>query len=719
MKRQEWFSRRAGLWVKFVVLAATMMVVAGCGESGIDRFALVSRHNVVLTKPDCLSPLSVGNGKFAFTADVTGLQSFPEIYEKGIPLTTMSDWGWHTFANPEKYSLAETYKFYDTHGRQVAYPSNRQCAAGIWLRENPHRLDLGRVGLKLMRKDGTAIGLAELTDIHQKLDLWRGMLTSRFKADGQPVEVQTCCHPEKDMIAVRITSPLIAGGQLQVEVKFPYGSGGWGPGAADWSKPELHQTTVSSPTAGRVDIHRKLDKDEYYVSLVSTPTGAFKEVARHSYSLIPASQDGRFEFVCEFSPEPICESLPGVSQGQSICRTYWQKFWSDGGAIDLSGSTDTRAHELERLIIVSQYLTAIQCAGTMPPQEAGLTCNSWHGKFHLEMHGWHGVHFALWGRIGLLERSMSWYSKILPQARQVAREQGYSGARWPKMVGPDGREGPSLIGPFRITQQGNPIYLAELCYRAKPTGETLEKYKEIIFESAEFMRSFMFWDEGRGCYVLGPPLISGAEHSNDHPEKNQNPLVELSYWAYGLEVAQKWQERLGLPREAGWDHILDNLSPLPVEDGVYMDTETVANTFSRRGRPAMLEALGWMPGTIVDHEIMRRTLHKVMETLKQWDLWGTDGPMIAMTAARLGEPELAIEALLMNIRGPGGQELYLANGNSYMDANLPVYLPANGGLLAAVAMMAAGWDGCPDRDTPGFPDNGRWVVRWECLHKMP
>jgi len=718
MKKQMRLGGLTGMPVKIVVLAM-MMWLAGCGAAGIDRFALVSRHNVVVSEPDCLSPLSVGNGKFAFTADVTGLQSFAGFYEKGTPLATMSDWGWHTFANPHKYSLAETYRYYDTHGRQVAYPRDRDCAAGIWLRENPHRLDLGRVGLKLTKADGTAMGLEELTDIHQTLDLWRGILISRFKADGQSVEVQTCSHSEKDMIAVRIISPLISSGQLQLEIKFPYGSGNWGPCAADWSQSELHQSTVSRPTAGRVDIHRKLDDDEYYVSLATTPAGGFKETARHGYTIIPVSQEGRFEFVCEFSPEPVGGSLPTVTQTQSTCRRYWEQFWSNGGAIDLSGSTDSRAHELERLIVLSQYLTAIQCAGTMPPQESGLTCNSWYGKFHLEMHGWHSVHFALWGRIELLERSMAWYARILPQARKVAREQGYSGARWPKMVGPDGREGPSLIGPFRVTQQGNPVYLAELCYRTKPTGETLDKYKEIVFESAEFMRSFMFWDEDRRCYVLGPPLVSGMEFPYEHPEKYQNPLVELSYWAYGLETAQKWRERLGLSRQESWDHILDNLSPLPVEDGLYMDTETVPNTFSHGGRPAMLEALGWMPGTIVDHEIMRRTLHKVMETLEQWQLWGTDGPMIAMTAARLGEPELAIKALLMNIQGADGHKLYLANGNSYMGANLPVYLPGNGGLLAAVAMMAAGWDGCPNRDAPGFPEDGGWVVKWQGLHKMP
>ena len=61
---------------------------------------------------------------------------------------------------------------------------------------------------------------------------------------------------------------------------------------------------------------------------------------------------------------------------------------------------------------------------------------------------------------------------------------------------------------------------------------------------------------------------------------------------------------------------------------------------------------------------------------------------------------------------------YLANGHNYQRANLPLYLPGNGGLLYATAMMAAGWDGAPKRNAPGFPANG-WVVRHEGLRVAP
>ena len=47
---------------------------------GVDRRALVRRHNVTLSTPELLTPLSVGNGEFVFTADITGLQTYPEYW---------------------------------------------------------------------------------------------------------------------------------------------------------------------------------------------------------------------------------------------------------------------------------------------------------------------------------------------------------------------------------------------------------------------------------------------------------------------------------------------------------------------------------------------------------------------------------------------------------------------------------------------------------------
>ena len=101
--------------------------------------------------------------------------------------------------------------------------------------------------------------------------------------------------------------------------------------------------------------------------------------------------------------------------------------------MDFGGQPGPRAAELERRVVLSQYLTAIQCAGSMPPQETGLTCNSWYGKFHLEMHWWHAAHFALWGRAPLMERSLGVVrADFSGGAREKARRQGYPARAGPR-----------------------------------------------------------------------------------------------------------------------------------------------------------------------------------------------------------------------------------------------------------------------------------------------
>jgi hypothetical protein len=123
----------------------------------------------------------------------------------------------------------------------------------------------------------------------------------------------------------------------------------------------------------------------------------------------------------------------------------------------------------------------------------------------------------------------------------------------------------------------------------------------------------------------------------------------------------------------------------------------------------MLGALGFLPGDNVDRETMRRTLHK---TLKEWkwnETWGWDYPLTALTAARLHEPKLAVDALLMITE----KNRYLRNGHNWQRENLPCYLPANGGLLYAIAMMAGGWKDGPRTHAPGFPTDRSWMVRWE------
>jgi hypothetical protein len=698
----------------FVLLAT----LAG-NAAPINRHALVARHDVVLTHFDAANPLSVGNGEFCFTVDATGLQTFPEAFEKTTPLGTLSDWGWHTSPNPDGWDIDKfQFKEYtNLLGRAVPYadvPHNQQTPEIKWLRANPHRLHLGQIGFILKHADGSPTRTNDLSNVSQRLDLWNGEITSHFQFDGKPVDVETVCDPELDAVAVRVKSPLLKSERLAIQIHFPYGTGDVK--TADWSQPGAHETVCSEDTINAGHFARKLDNDTYVMDAEWSAGASITNTAKHQFEILPGKNSGELELVCEFAPKANAR-LTDFAGAKTAAQKNWSYFWQSGGAIDLSGSQDPRWFELERRIVLSQYLTAIQNAGENPPQETGLTYNSWEGKFHLEMHWWHEAHFALWNRLPLLEKSLGYYQKILHRAEGTAKKQGYAGARWPKMTSPSGAESPSPVGPFLVWQEPHPVFYAELCWREHRDRATLEKYRDIVFQTADFMASYATWDTNTSRYVLGPTLQCAQEIFPK--DKTFNPTFELTYFRWALETAQNWRERLDLPREKKWDAVLNRLAKPPVAVGKYLFTETTPDSYTNpkwnADHPAVVGALSFVPGPQIDLPTMRNTFDWIWQNWNWPDTWGWDYPLLAMTAARLGEPERAIDALLLDTP----KNHYALNGHVYQRPGLTIYLPANGGLLYAAALMAAGWDGAPKRYAPGFPDNGQWNVRWENLSVAP
>jgi hypothetical protein len=348
---------------------------------------------------------------------------------------------------------------------------------------------------------------------------------------------------------------------------------------------------------------------------------------------------------------------------------------------------------------------------------------------------WHLVDFVLWGHPEVVEKMLQWYNHVAyPVARQIAQRQGFKGVRWMKMTDPWAGEAPSNTGSFLIWQQPHYIYLAEEMYRANPSTETLREYGAQVEATAEFMADFVSFDAQQRRYVL-----KGATAMQECMTKDisYNHPFELAYWRYGLSVAQQWRVRQGKPRIAHWDDIIAHLSPLPEVDGIYTAGVPIGNsrrheafgpfdapakkieTFAEKCRsdhPAVLGVCGLLPSTpVYSHAKMRETLRWVMQNWNWHTTWGWDYGMIAMAAARLGDPETALQALLVDTQ----KNTYLPNGHNFQTPDrLRVYLPGNASLLIAVAMMCAGWDGCVDSPNPGFPKNGQWDVRWEGLQRM-
>jgi len=714
------FCRQIEKAYKYFVFSLCLSVfVADLQAQKINRIEVVRRHNIIINKIDSLSSLSVGNGNFAFTVDATGMQSFPDAYAKGVPLGTQSVWGWHSFPNTENLEVEQAQKTYSLEGRQISYtvqPKEPELAkkAVEYFRVNQHRLQLGNIGLEIKKKDGTLATVNDIGNINQQLDLWTGIITSSFTIEGVPVKVITVCHQQQDIVSFKIASPLLKEQRLQIRLRFPFPNGQWKDVGNDWSH-AAQQQSVFMPSANGATVKRIIDTTIYYTSFSWDQKGSITQKEPHWFSIQPDQSADNFSVNFRFSRSFSKKGAANFDIILQNSQQQWKKFWLSGGAVDFSGTKDLRAFEIERRTILSQYLTKIQCSSAYPPQETGLTYNSWYGKPHLEMHWWHAVHYAQWGRVELMEKSLDWYFKVADKAYALAKRQGFDGLRWQKMTDNDGNESPSSVGAFLIWQQPHFIYMAELLYRAKPTKQTLNKYKDLLFATADFMASFPSYNAQTRKYNLGKGVIPAQECFD--AVNTFNPTYELAYWSWALQKAQEWRKRLGLVPDKKWQTIIDNLAPLPQLNGVYLATESTPDCYEPNSRyltdhPAVLGAYSSLPAVHgLNTVIMKNTFDTVWKVWKWNDTWGWDFPLVAMTAARLHLPEKAVDALLMPIK----TNTYLVNGHNYQDDRLTIYLPGNGGVLNAVALMCTGADADKEINI-GFPKE--WKVKWEGMKKM-
>lgn len=701
----------------------------------IDRRRLVRKHNPVYRSPHPTAVLTVGNGDIAMSVDVSGLQTFAAFHEIvpdprrvvtdgvaglpeqeprpfdvddfQIPLRTQSTWGWYRTRSTRDFHLEDAETVYQTSRGPVPYldrmglqragdPIAPEYETGAWFHYNPRRAHLGR--LALVGPGGEEPRHPSLlSDVRTELDLWSATVHAEYTIEGERMTVTSVGDATDDCFAVRVESPLLARGwgvawvfDEQCDDLAPF-------------EISLEVTTSWFPQSrGRGFAERAVESTKYVVEIQTS--GSLTEDADRIIASTP--YDAWIEVVVALAPDTAVShgELPSFDAVRERTASWWERHWSNGGALSFEGSSDQGAAELERRIVLSQYLLAVNCAGAVPPAESGLTYNTWTGKFHLEMHWWHAAQFPLWGRGHLLERSLGWYHGALERARETATRQGYRGARWPKQTDPSARESPSNIGVFLVWQQPHLIYFLELLLTEGRDEEFLRRHYPLVEATADFMADFA--EERDGEFVLPAPLIPAQESYLAARATTENPTFELAYWSWALKRANEWRERLGYAPRPDWQRVADHMhAPHVLADGTYAAVATVPYLI-RKDHPSMLMATGWVPDTgVVDLDVMRATLDAVWRDWELQSSWGWDFPVMAMTATRLGDMARALSALLH----PSPKNVFLANGhNPQMPGFLTIYLPANGGVLAAAAHMAAATQS-------GAAMPGGWVIEAEGL----
>ena len=244
-----------------LIFIISLNCVARSDQSKIDRKAVVDRHRIITSATNPKSPAQVGNGEFAFGVDITGLQTF-------VPFNTLSQWSWHSFPLPEGKQIKDFKGVtLNTHGRSVRYniPNSEQPELSGWLSENPHRFNLGRIGLVLLKSDGTRATEADLKNTRQETDLWSGIIYSYFTLEGKNVSVKTACHPSLDMIGVSLRSDLIKNGQIKIVFDFPYAdSNQFADYIGSYNQTGRHSSILTTLGERSAIITRKLDDSLFF-----------------------------------------------------------------------------------------------------------------------------------------------------------------------------------------------------------------------------------------------------------------------------------------------------------------------------------------------------------------------------------------------------------------------------------------------------------------------
>ncbi|KAJ5222055.1 uncharacterized protein N7469_010942 [Penicillium citrinum] len=318
-----------------------------------------------------MTPLQVGNGDFAFGADITGLQTFSRF-------SIQSSWAWHNFSLPTVENQTSPSDFLGvdwwTYDRLVNYnmPNPAESDISNWLVQNPQRLNMANTGFHFYE-----YGITEenILNKSQYLDLWEGTIISSFNYKESDVSVQVSCHPDQPVVGIAIKTDLVLSSKLGIFLEFPnFDTHKFdAPYVGVWN--DTSHSTVTMRIAGNTaTFHHKLDNNFNQVGMT------WNTDIDMSLNRLNGGSD-TLHIVADFSPPNTPRVIPDYNAIVEEYRRWWENYWTSGAFIDLSAARNSSANELQRRIILSQYLVAVNEASYNPPQ--GLVNNGWYGKFHV------------------------------------------------------------------------------------------------------------------------------------------------------------------------------------------------------------------------------------------------------------------------------------------------------------------------------------------------
>ncbi|MEK7201321.1 MAG: hypothetical protein AAB737_01675, partial [Patescibacteria group bacterium] len=353
-------------------------------------------------------------------------------------------------------------------GHTLAYPyasTPEERELYDWLRRHPNKFNVAEVQLRLAAEGTELSSPKELTDFRQRLDLYNGVIRTRYRWKGVTTVMESFIHAGRNLFVFHVndsaSTPIAR--TLTITVgdpegfdtrydKFPPPPGDRA-AASDRTRPLEQTGTNKSNQVFYALRHLPNGFSHSFVGGVTTQVTAVRFSEQTiTVELAPYQQKDFTIFLFIVSEQEHSEPIrsgkvlleAALKQGYQAVLSEHQQWWHDyweRSSIELD-SFDERGRTLERWYYLSLYYLACSDRGTLPPAEGGLAANSWFGKFHLEMHFWHAIGFLAANRPECLRPSLQWYLYAVPQAKKNAEAMGLEGAKYPKMTSFRGLDSP-------------------------------------------------------------------------------------------------------------------------------------------------------------------------------------------------------------------------------------------------------------------------------------
>jgi protein-glucosylgalactosylhydroxylysine glucosidase len=304
-------------------LLLLFILLTSCTENAkINRFPITARYSEINSWIDTLNALAVGNDRFYFVVDVTGLQTFPDYYSKGNQLGTLSNWG-----VPDKTTSSGCHR-------------------------NQQRFQLGMIGLVILKNDGSEISISDIEEPVQMLNLWTGKIDSKFTVQGIPIHLELYCHPDFDLISVKVRSELMKMKRLKIKISFPQPISS----QRNYNSRDLAATEVLSDT-NNMAIFKRRNDNQIYNLIIWKNSAELKLVSEYLYYLVPDVRDSVYSFSCQFLNDTGTGRIQNFNETEAASKKSWKKFWSSVGVRD---SSEIKNNKTEDDLYLAKYFMRIQ-----------------------------------------------------------------------------------------------------------------------------------------------------------------------------------------------------------------------------------------------------------------------------------------------------------------------------------------------------------------------